>query len=228
MQCRVPVFVFKGCLDMARAKRQSDEVYNQRRRARRALERLERDAAKRGTAVDAGYKQQLSNLITSSYADRKTRQYQADIQQTLSQLETHKQLIDMRTNKRVKNARNDEFFAGVLSSGQRGEGTFSVTNRQAKLFMRATQNLWAGVDYKDRYQAIKDALGVPTLYDAYQLVMSQPELQAMNRSVEDYIEYYGYELNTEDERFSLDSDYFSNEDYMITSLFAPLNWGGRL
>ena len=213
---------------MARAKRQSDEVYNQRRRARRALERLERDAAKRGTAVDAGYKQQLTNLITSSYADRKTRQYQTDIQQTLSQLETHKQLIDMRTNKRVKNARNDEFFASVLSSGQRGEGTFSISNRQAKLFMRATQNLWAGADYKDRYQVIKDALGVSTLYDAYQLVMSQPELQAVNRSVEDYIEYYGYELDTDDEWFSLDSDYFSNEDYMITSLFAPLNWDGRL
>lgn len=212
---------------MARAKRQSDEVYNQRRRARRALERLERDAAKRGTTVDAGYKQQLTNLITSSYADRK-RQYRGDIEQTLSQLETHKQLIDMRTNKRVRNASNDEFFANVLSSGQRGEGLFSVTNRQAKLFMRATQNLWAGVDYKDRYQAIKDALGVSTLYDAYQLVMSQPELQALNRSVEDYLEYYGYELDTEDEQFSLDSDYFSNEDYMITSLFAPLNWGGRL
>lgn len=75
--------------------------------------------------------------------------------------------------------REDRFFKEQVRSERRGElsglfgGDFEAAQAEG-IFYAATQDIWSG-RYADRDEAIKEALGVDTLEEAYNVVLRQNE-----------------------------------------------------
>lgn len=152
---------------MARAKRVSDETYNARRRAKRALARLARDIkagkVKRSRQITA-YQQELKSQISESYIGRNaTPSKLSSAQQAARTLDKYRIGAKAEATER----RNIMFRANVKASSM-GGGTIPKVNVQ--LFWNATKHAWAGRG-RDRYAAIQRYYGTDDLQAIFNQVM---------------------------------------------------------
>lgn len=152
---------------MARSKRASDEIYNARRRAKRALARLDRDIkagkVKRSRQITA-YQQELKSQISESYIGRNaTPSKLSSAQQAARTLDKYRIGAKAEATER----RNIMFRANVKASSA-GGGTIPKVNVQ--LFWNATKHVWAGRG-RDRYAAIQRYYGTDDLQAIFNQVM---------------------------------------------------------
>lgn len=160
---------------MARAKRASDETYNIRRRAKRAMQR----AIKQGNTQLA---QALQREIDKSYMDRGTKQYRQGIEQVKRNL---KGLVGQegtaRGNKKVK--RSNTAFLAELRKAAKGLPS-AVTTRtgfqatlETNVFFAATRDMWEYVPggNKRPLETVAGILGYDNLEEAYRYIMSKQD-----------------------------------------------------
>lgn len=152
---------------MARAKRVSDEIYNARRRAKRALARLDRDIkagkVKRSRQITA-YQQELKSQIGESYIGRNaTPSKLSSAQQAALTLDKYRIGAKAEATER----RNIMFRANAKASSA-GGGSIPKVNVQ--LFWNATKHAWAGRG-RDRYAAIQRYYGTDDLQAIFNQVM---------------------------------------------------------
>lgn len=152
---------------MARAKRASDETYNARRRAKRALARLDRDIkegkVKRTRQITA-YQKELRAQISQSYIGRNaTPSKMSSAQQAARTLDKYRIGAKAQATER----RNIMFRANLKASSA-GSGTIPRANVQ--LFWNATKHAWAGRG-RDRYASIMRYYRTDDLQSIFNQVM---------------------------------------------------------
>lgn len=160
---------------MARAKRASDETYNIRRRAKRAMQR----AIKKGNTQLA---QALQREIDKSYMDKGTKRYRQGIEQVKRNL---KGLVGQegtaRGNKKVQ--RSNTAFLAELRKAAKGLPS-AVTTRtgfqatlETNVFFAATRDMWEYVPggNKSPLETVAGILGYENLEEAYRHIMSKQE-----------------------------------------------------
>lgn len=154
---------------MARAKRESDELYNARRRAKRALARIERDIKSgkvaKSRAVQA-YRQELAQEIRKTYIGRKPSE------STLGTARKSAQSLDMyRLGARASaTERRNIIFQRNIKAASSGSGRYSPES--TRLFWNATKHAWAGRG-RDRYASIMAYYGSDDLQAIFNDVMRQ-------------------------------------------------------
>ena len=159
---------------MARKKRASDELYNQRRRAKRAIARIE--ANPDATRREKAYAEALKRGISQSYIGRRATPERE--QQSLAA----GRLLSMRTAGAKAGAaerRDIMFRAQIGASSRKGANIAGMTRARSKIFFRATQRYWAGRG-PDKLASIQEAFGGRPLDEIYRLVMSQ-QTEALRR-----------------------------------------------
>ena len=167
---------------MARAKRASDETYNARRRAKRLLARLERENTAGMSASQlrarADYIESVRAQITKSY--QKTRAA-ATVAAAKERSQSAAAQLDRMTSapRKVKSAkeRSDIFFARQLNLAKMGQPTTlgEHASEKVSVFYAATRQLWRGRDTRKRNEYIIRGLGVSSLAEAFEKVLSANE-----------------------------------------------------
>ena len=150
------------------AKQQSDAVYNQRRRAKRALARMMRETGGNLTAAQRGYKKSLEQQIAATYIG-----HRPDAERKASAVRAA-DLLGQRVagNKASAAERRDIMFRSQFGSvSRKGASIGGMTAARNKIFMRATQAAWAGRG-PDRLKSIADYYGKP-IDEVYRLVMAR-------------------------------------------------------
>lgn len=150
------------------AKQQSDAVYNQRRRAKRALARMMRETGGNLTAAQRGYKKSLELQIAATYIGRRP-----DAEHKASAMRAADLLGRRVAGGRASAAerRNIMFRSQFGSASRKGASIGGMTAARNKIFMRATQAAWAGRG-PDRLKSIAEYYGKP-IDEVYRLVMAQ-------------------------------------------------------
>ena len=164
--------------DAAREAR-TDEIYNARRRAKRSLERLDRD-------IKAG---KVKNT-------RQVRAYRAEIMRQISESYQGKKPTDAAVGKAQSAARNlDRYTIGAyatavqrrnvvvranMKAGSAGAG--SIPKENVQLFWNATKHAWAGRG-RDRYASIMKYYESDDLQAIFNDVMRQNK-EALRRAKE--------------------------------------------
>lgn len=121
---------------MPRAKRESDEAYNARRRAKRLIERLNRDLGESARLLS----ERLGELVSSSY-----KKAGAKASESIERLERiTKPVREQRRSSRT--ARRNAIFRQAFSLRPESE---------SKVFWRATQNIWEGGAPSKRFENIE-------------------------------------------------------------------------
>lgn len=159
---------------MARKKRASDELYNQRRRAKRAIARIE--ANPNATRRDRAYASALKIGVSQSYVGRN-----ASPERLRASLAAGR-LLSMRTAGAKAGAaerRDIMFRAQIGASSRKGANIAGMTRARSKIFFRATQRYWAGKG-PDKLASIQAAFGGAPLDEIYRMVMSQ-QTEALRR-----------------------------------------------
>lgn len=209
---------------MARAKRKSDEVYNARRRAARALAKLERQAAQ-GAFKTEGQKravyslaQQLETAISKSYVNRQTRQYSKDIASTVSNLRSTASVIQ---SDRMQGAtyRQNKIFERNLNNATMKDGFSSISKAEAKVFYRLTQNIWQGKPPEMRNEFIRAHYGTELIEDAFNAVIETEQAQNALAQAKANVQPIG--VTDENEAFYNDTtdtgEDFGSPDYIKTT-----------
>lgn len=150
------------------AKQQSDAVYNQRRRAKRALARMMRETGGNLTAVQRGYKKSLEQQIAATYIG-----HRPDAERKASAMRAADLLGQRVAGNKASAAerRNIMFRSQFGSASRKGASIGGMTAARNKIFMRATQAAWAGRG-PDRLKSIAEYYGKP-IDEVYRLVMAQ-------------------------------------------------------
>lgn len=163
---------------MARAKRASDETYNARRRAKRLLARLERENTAGMSASQlrarADYIESVRAQITKSY--QKTRDASAKERSQAAAAQLDRMTSAPRKVKSAKE-RSDIFFARQLNLAKMGQPTTlgEHASEKVSVFYAATRQLWRGRDTRKRNEYIIRGLGVSSLAEAFEKVLSANE-----------------------------------------------------
>lgn len=150
------------------AKQQSDAVYNQRRRAKRALARMMRETGGNLTAAQRGYKKSLEQQIAATYIG-----HRPDAERKASAMRAADLLGQRVAGSKASAAerRNIMFRSQFGSASRKGASIGGMTAARNKIFMRATQAAWAGRG-PDRLKSIADYYGKP-IDEVYRLVMAR-------------------------------------------------------
>lgn len=167
---------------MARAKRASDETYNARRRAKRLLARLERENTAGMSASQlrarTDYIESVRAQIAKSY--QKTRAA-SEVAAAKERAKAAAAQLDRMTSapRKVKSAkeRSDIFFARQLNLAKMGQPTTlgEHASEKVSVFYAATRQLWRGRDTRKRNEYIIRGLGVSSLAEAFEKVLSANE-----------------------------------------------------
>lgn len=167
---------------MARAKRASDETYNARRRAKRLLARLEREDASAMSESQlrarADYIESVRAQITKSYQNTRAA---SEVAGARERTQAAAAQLDRMTStpRKVKSAkeRADIFFARQLNLARKGQPSTLGEYGSDKVFVfyAATRRLWRGRDARKRNEYIIRGLGVNSLAEAFEMVLSANE-----------------------------------------------------
>lgn len=145
----------------------TDEIYNARRRAKRALARLDRDIesgkVKRTRQVTA-YRRQIMQQIKESYQG--ARPSEAKVTEAKAAAANLNRYTVTARSTAVE--RRNVIFRANLKAGSSGAGTIPKENIQ--LFWNATKHAWAGRG-RDRYAAIQRYYGTNDLQEIFNKVM---------------------------------------------------------
>lgn len=152
---------------MARKKRASDELYNQRRRAKRAIARIESNP--NATRRERAYASALKLGVSQSYVGRNTSP------ERLRAALAAGRLLSSRTVGAKAGAaerRDIMFRAQIGAASRKGANIAGMTRAREKIFFKATQKYWAGKG-PDKLASIQAAFGGAPLDVIYRTVMSQ-------------------------------------------------------
>lgn len=167
---------------MARAKKQSDEVYNARRRAKRLLARVERDFDK-GKIPKSQYialKQELTPQIEKSYQPKtesvfergkrmevvQHMRYQVGMmREQMGKTGSVRELVSQQSFMRAANGEKNLWDRSIKSAGMSGRNL-------AAIVYFSTIQLWQGKPYRERNQIIMRALGTKTWDETVQYILS--------------------------------------------------------
>lgn len=181
---------------MARAKRASDDVYNARRRLRRAAARAEREGnAQRAEQMRAAANQTYIGrngdvrraASAASAAIRrfiggvadKGRAVLESLRSIVRSAPTKRTRLEQMREERV--ARDNDVFSHELNLASMDSPSSldrpNLTGKaQARIFWLSTSKIWTGVEPEQRYDAIMRRLGTDSLRDAFNRVMRLNEL----------------------------------------------------
>lgn len=162
--------------DAAKEER-TDEIYNARRRAKRSLERLDRDikAGKvKNTRQVRAYRAEIIRQISESYQGKNPTD--ADV----SEAQRAARSLGLYTVGARTNAvqRRNVMFRANMKAGSAGAGSLPKENVQ--LFWNATKHVWAGRG-RDRYASIMSYYGTDDLQAIFNDVMRQNK-EALRRA----------------------------------------------
>jgi hypothetical protein len=162
--------------DAAKEER-TDEIYNARRRAKRSLERLDRDikAGKvKNTRQVRAYRAEIMRQISKSYQGKNPTD--ADVSEAQRAARSlGRYTVGARTN---AVQRRNVMFRANMKAGSAGAGSLPKENVQ--LFWNATKHAWAGRG-RDRYASIMSYYGTDDLQAIFNDVMRQNK-EALRRA----------------------------------------------
>lgn len=162
--------------DAAKEER-TDEIYNARRRAKRSLERLDRDikAGKvKNTRQVRAYRSEIMRQISESYQGKNpTDADVSEAQRAARYLARY--TVGARTN---AVQRRNVMFRANMKAGSAGAGSLPKENVQ--LFWNATKHAWAGRG-RDRYASIMSYYGTDDLQAIFNDVMRKNK-EALRRA----------------------------------------------
>lgn len=159
---------------MARKRKPSDDVYNARRKAKRYVQSLQTQLSK--TSSEAGraslqaYISNLETQIAKTYRSSGSDQRKA--------LQVLRQQTDKTTGTNARSRANFVFQQqiGLASRAQESSlGGGAEGRAKTKIFYRATQKYWQGAPNEERNKRIMAAMGVDSLSEAYDIIMSENE-----------------------------------------------------
>ena len=155
----------------------TDEIYNARRRAKRALARLDRDIESgkvRRTRQVKAYRREIMRQIQESYQGaRPSEEKVAEAKAAAANLDRY----TVMARSTVVDRRNAIFRAN-MKVGSSGAGIIPKENVQ--LFWNATKHAWAGRG-RDRYTSLMRYYGTDDLQAIYESVMRQNK-EALRRA----------------------------------------------
>lgn len=155
----------------------TDEIYNARRRAKRALARLDRDIesgkVKRTRQVTA-YRREIMQQIKESYQGARPSEAKATEAKAAAASLNRYTVMARSTAVERRNA----IFRANVKAGSSGAGTIPKENIQ--LFWNATKHAWAGRG-RDRYGSIMKYYGTNDLQAIFESVMKQNK-EALRRA----------------------------------------------
>lgn len=155
----------------------TDEIYNARRRAKRALASLDRDIesgkVKRTRQVTA-YRREIMRQIQESYQGRRPSEAKVIEAKTAAANLVRYTVMARSTAVERRNA----IFRANLKAGSSGAGTIPKENVQ--LFWNATKHAWAGRG-RDRYTSLMRYYGTDDLQAIFENVMRQNK-EALRRA----------------------------------------------
>lgn len=175
---------------MARAKRASDEIYNARRRAKRAIARIEREMqtySSRQTKAAKSYIQSLQSQIEKSYSPQK-KGARGVSQQAIEAANVLRASVKSLRGRESAVTRRNEVFKREIALASAGVPTSiskdtDLAKGYVKIFYRATQRIWEGAPPEKRNEMIMSALGVSDLESAMaRVLMKNREAVKMLRS----------------------------------------------
>lgn len=164
---------------MARAKRTSDEVYNARRRAKRLLARLEREDVGGMSASQkrarADYIASVREQIAQSYqGTRQVRQVPGAQTRAKGAAERLDRMTTAPRKAKSREARSNLIFQRQINLARSGApSTLGDSGKEAvSVFYAATRRFWRGRNPRERNRLIMEGLGVTSLSEAYDRVIS--------------------------------------------------------
>ena len=166
---------------MPRPKRKSDEQYNARRRARRAIERAKNNvASKQINNSESIYKEinRLQNLVDKSYYSRDTKKYNynfANINKQVAKITPNINKLIHSNNTYAENNRITKMQQNYFRTSG------AMHKWEGARFYRYTQSIWEGqspdqrdniiVDYLSNHEAkLNNGMIVSNLADAFQFI----------------------------------------------------------
>lgn len=167
---------------MSRSRRRSDDLYNQRRRIRRVVERTERDI-NRGTLSKTDIKRarkyvaRLRGALSETYVKGRGKKAAKDMERASKKLSSLGNEITTGRNKSERSiARRNRIFINEMknaTSGGMALGKYG--SLRVKVFFRATQEYWEGVPADKRYDAIMRETGYTDLRKLFDRIMGENE-----------------------------------------------------
>lgn len=165
---------------MPRPKRQSDELYNARRRAKRLIARLEKtreSQTRRERQATDNYISSLREQVSKSYvinARRDTVTAKRDAFDKAAQAARVLDIQTKRTDMRGARQRANRVFQFEMNRASQGKDTSLGEHGKyyVQIFYRATQRIWEGLPNSQRNQAIMAALGDDSLQSAFLQVLN--------------------------------------------------------
>lgn len=162
---------------MPRAHKHSDDVYNARRRAKRALERVNKQIGSASGELKKELQQQAASLkqtIEASRYDRKNKRYNVDYKEVDRRTEAARDFVYVKVTgqarelSKAENRRKNEMLKAFWKSAKRTEAqkATNVPRTPEQRFARAEQSfvykmtlpLWQGGDVELRDENILAAL----------------------------------------------------------------------
>ena len=211
---------------------ESDQKYLERKKLQRQLKRLEKEqkatSSKERKKEITKQKRLLKKDIQSTYTRKKGKTAKTKTTTTTGKPKSTKktkQTLQQRTaNQTVSNIAkksgglmSDEAFKKAMNLAQKEGSWDGITRLQVQLFWKATMKMWSGQNYADRIKAIKNALGVTTLHQAFRKVMAREDVKMYQENIEEYKRTQNYEYNAEYE-VDYDEDGFPIDAYNLDTL----------
>lgn len=189
---------------MPRAKRKSDELYNERRRAKRLAARIEKQQFRTAREQQAAqsYAANLQKQIERTYVSKGVEIEEA--------FKAAKRLsVQTRREVRTASQRANEIFTREMNLASSGnESTLGANGAQyVKIFYAATQSIWEGQPLERRNKAILAAMETDSLREAFINVLWQ------NRAAMKAAKHAGEPIGTTDENAFFYEDALDVEEY---------------
>lgn len=189
---------------MPRAKRKSDELYNERRRAKRLAARIEKQQFRTAREQQAAqsYVTNLQKQIERTYVSKGV-----EIEEAFKAAKG----LSVQTRREVRTAsqRANEIFTREMNLASSGnESTLGANGAQyVKIFYAATQSIWEGQPLERRNKAILAAMRTDSLREAFTNVLWQ------NRAAMKAAKHAGEPIGTTDENAFFYEDALDVEEY---------------
>ncbi len=196
---------------MPRAKRQSDEIYNERSRAKRRAARIEKQQfqTNRERIAAESYVSNLRRQIEETYISR-------GVERERAQKAAKSLSVQTRRDVRTSSQRANEIFSREIRMASIGEETSigKMGQQYVKIFYASTQNIWEGQPLENRNKAILAALGTDSLQEAFTQVLYK------NRRAIRAAKHQGEPIGITDENaffyedMSQESDEYGSPEYL--------------
>lgn len=160
-------------------RRFSREVDKTRKSTRRAIARLEKQAAETTNFLTKRQARaqiaELQKNLAALSAQGKNKTYLAHAQDALKTLQLNK----VPTSRELKKQSID--FQAEMNKARRGEASIlqGKGKERVQLFYKATQSIWQGAPMRERNKLIMETLGVSSMQAAFTKVMNRREVRAV-------------------------------------------------